>query len=68
MMAMQSWTPKRAAAKSRRKIEAVRTLLLGIAYEWSDEDNYIITLVDDVIASLNELKEAINERPGEDAS
>jgi hypothetical protein len=68
MMARQSWTPKRAAAKSRRKIEAARKLLLGIACEWDDEDNFLVTLVDEVIAPLDVLKEAINERPGEDAS
>ncbi|MHC1792040.1 hypothetical protein [Solidesulfovibrio sp.] len=68
MMARQSWTPKRAAAKSRRKIEAARKLLLEIVQTWDDGDNYLVTLVDEVIAPLDALKEAINERPGEDAS
>ena len=58
-MAKQSWTPKRAAAKSRRKIEAVRKLLLDIAYIWGGDDNYIVLLVDNAISSLDELKETI---------
>ncbi len=68
MMARQSWTPKRAAAKSLRKIEAARKLLLEISCEWGDEDNFLVTLVGEVIEPLDALKEAINERPGEDAS
>ncbi|KAF5034854.1 hypothetical protein DSECCO2_591700 [anaerobic digester metagenome] len=67
-MATQSWTPKRAAAKSRRKIEAMRKLFLDVAYIWGDEDNYIVLLVDKALSSLDEMKEAIAEAAERDAS
>lgn len=60
---MQSWTSKRAAAKSRRKIEAARKLFLEIASEWGEVDHYIVTCAKDAIEALDVLKEAINERP-----
>ena len=67
-MATQLWTPKRAAAKSRRKIEASRKLLQEVAYQWGDVDNYLVLLVDGLLESLDALKEAINEHLEEDAS
>ena len=66
-MATQSWTPKRERAKSRRKIEAARKQLLGIAEQWGDVDNYIVTIVDETIAALDTLNEALNEAPEEEA-
>lgn len=67
-MARQSWTPKRAAAKSFRKIEAARKLLLEVAYQWGEVDNYAVILVDGLLESLDALKETIDERLKEDAS
>jgi len=60
-MARQKWTPKRAAVKSRRKIEAARKLLLEIAVEWGDTDNYVVLAVDDVSRLLDDLLAQISE-------
>lgn len=56
---MESWTPKRAAAKSKRKIEAIKKQMLArkqaleeIANEFIDVDMFVVTVARDAIAQL----------------
>lgn len=67
-MVAQAWTPKRAAARSRRKLQSIREQLYGIAYIWGDFDNYTVILVDNILDSVNSLEEAIADHIAEDAS
>ena len=67
-MSTQLWTPRRAASKARRKLTAIRELLLGIAYLWGDEDAYIDALVGETLEKCNDIADAVVERLGEDAS
>jgi hypoxanthine phosphoribosyltransferase len=67
-MVAQAWTPKRAAAKSRRKLKSIREQLYGIAYLWGDFDNYTVVLVDEILDSVNSLEEAIADHTAGDAS
>ncbi len=60
-MARQVWTPKRAAAKSRRKVEAARRLLQEIAYEWGEVDNYVVLAVENIERNLDDLLVQIAE-------
>lgn len=64
---MQAWTPKRAAAKTRRKINAIRDHLDGIAYIWGGEDNYIDTLVGEAKEHLDGIQAAMSEYLAGDA-
>ncbi|UJX43058.1 hypothetical protein K9F62_10425 [Desulfovibrio sp. JY] len=64
---MQAWTPKRAAAKTRRKIKAIREQLEGIANIWGGEDNYIDTLVSEAMEHLDDIQGAVSEHLAGDA-
>jgi len=58
-MVAQAWTPKRAAAKSRRKLRSIREQLYGIAYLWGDFDNYAVMLVDEILDSVTALRKSL---------
>ena len=63
------WTPKLAARKSIRKLQALeeraKQTAIAIAYEWMDEDQTICDLCDwfsdAVLEGIRELREAIDE-------
>lgn len=53
------WTEKRALAATQRRIAKINRLCIEIAGLWSEEDEYIISLVDDLHRHAEEvLKEA----------
>lgn len=69
------WTPKLARARTLRRIKAFENALAKFAqetaYEWSDENQYIVNMCDDISQQfeepLNDLREAmdqhVEERP-----
>lgn len=49
---LRSWTPAKAAAAARRRIDKVETLLLEVAYLYGGVDNSVIDKCDQIAASL----------------
>lgn len=76
-MSSQSWTPRRAAAATRRHLSAIEKVaeqrLAAIANEWADEDGFLEreaeALLENIQARISEyregLKDAIWEKTGE---
>lgn len=64
-MVLPRWTVKRAAAASKRNIKAARKAFLNIAYQWGDENQYLVNRIDEMLEELdtleNEIAEYVNE-------
>lgn len=60
-MSRQSWTPRRARARCRLKIEKARRIFEEIAYEWGDVNNGVVIACDDACNGLDELSDMIDE-------
>ena len=55
------WTPKLAAARAKRSVDAAERNLQKAAYEWGDVNQYVVDRCDNAIAALDEVREAIDE-------
>lgn len=61
-----SWTPKRAAARSRKNLAAAVDKLRAVALEWGDVDQFIVDEAESMIPMLedfaNTIEKSIAER------
>lgn len=50
---VSGWTPKRAAAVSRRNLAAMRKGLISIAGQWGDIDQTVVDRCDELVAEID---------------
>lgn len=68
---MPDWSRKAAVKRTRKRLNKIRGAVLAgaidIAGDWSDQDQYICTLCDELTAALSEriaaITEALEEEP-----
>jgi len=58
---VHSWTPRRARARCRRRIEKLRKLFQEIALDWGDVYDPVVYACDDAGRGLDELSDTIDE-------